>query len=232
LSTGWVEGFRDTNKDLYHFSQDLRKDDLIAIHYPLHRRNRSPETVWVAWSRWSQESKFQYPALEVPPGVPLLVAARTMLAPIESLVTNGHSQASGRPQALLSDTSLSLGTDFPRGGDDLEPGSSSRQLGFHDMGSSAQNPSETFMKSIKMDIDELATVEEAGKTSRAGIFYLHFPSDDKETQDGLQFLHMHLKYHGMIVLTSRDPADWGKFVDNSKQGVAIVSFPYHSVCHS
>ncbi|KAJ5542245.1 hypothetical protein N7461_008248 [Penicillium sp. DV-2018c] len=220
LSTGWVEGFPDTNRDLYHFSQDLQKDDLIAIHYPVHRKKRHSDTVWVAWSRWSQESNFHYPALEVPPGVPLLVAARSMLAPIESLARNGHSQPSGRPQALLPDTSISLRTDLPRG-DGLEPSSSSRRSTFHDMGLSPQDPSELFLKSIKVDIDELAKVEEAGKISKAGIFYLHFPSDDIESQESLDFWLMHLTSRGIIVLSSRDHGDWGKFVENSKQGVAI-----------
>ncbi|KAJ5963925.1 uncharacterized protein N7479_003801 [Penicillium vulpinum] len=266
LSTGWVEGFSETNENLFHLAEDLRKDDLIAIHYPL-GQTYGPGTVWVAWSRGSQEFKFPPSDHEVPPGVPLLIAVRTMLAPIEVLGASGPSQPSGRPRGPLRDIALPLRIDPPSSDDGIESSSSLRRSNSHQsmmtIGSlqsrerpalaPAQNLSvaneprddsiyanplpqdnlavqadqaglqavEEFMKTIKINVEELATIEEGGKLSKAGIFYLHFPSGNQEIQDELQLLHGYLKFHEMIVLTSDSPGDWAKFVQNSRQGVAI-----------
>jgi chromo domain-containing protein 1 len=81
---------------------------------------------------------------------------------------------------------------------------------------------EDFMKALKINVEELATIEEGGKSSKASIFYLHFPSDDPEVKAELQLLQVYLGYHEKIVLTSDNPGDWTKFVQNSRQGVAIV----------
>ncbi|KAJ5447244.1 Chromo domain/shadow [Penicillium cf. griseofulvum] len=268
LSTGWIEGFSDTSENLFRLAEDLRKDDLIAIHYSPGKRNGAG-IVWVAWSRGSQEFKFPHPG-EVPPGVPLLFAARTMLAPIEVLRTLGSSQPSGRPCGPLPDTSLSLRSDPPSADDSLKPSSSPRQTNYHhDMrmsgflqsrewpipapvqsfppaseardNSICANPQpqdniaiqggqmdqtghqvvEDFMKALKINVEELAIIEEGGKSSKASIFYLHFPSDDEEVKEELRLLQAHLGYHEKIVLTSDNPGDWTKFVQNSRQGVAI-----------
>lgn len=78
------------------------------------------------------------------------------------------------------------------------------------------------MRARNIDVDELATIEESGKLSKAGIFYLHFPKGNEEIQQELQFLQLLLKYHEKIIFTSDSPNDWAKFVQNSRQGVAIV----------
>ncbi|KAJ5502545.1 Chromo domain/shadow [Penicillium fimorum] len=263
LSTGWIEGFSDTSRNLFDLAEDLRKDDLIAIHYPMGKRN-SAGIVWVAWPCGSQEFKFPHPNDEVPPDVPLLIAARTMLAPIGALGAIGPGQPSGRPSGLLPDTSLSVRVD-PSADDGLESGSP-RQPNFHDMRMSgslqsrkmlapavqsfspasepkdnsicAKQPQvkiadqadqaghqtvEEFMKkTLKINVEELSTIEEGGKFSKAGIFYLHFPSGNEEVQMELQLLKAHLlEYHEKIVLTSDNLGDWAKFVQNSRQGVAI-----------
>ncbi|KAJ5373021.1 Chromo domain/shadow [Penicillium concentricum] len=262
LSTGWIEGFSDTSKNLFDLAEDLRKDDLIAIHYPMGNRD-SAGIVWVVWSRGSQEFKFPRPNDEVPPDVPLLIAARTMLAPIKVLGAAGSSLPSGRPSGLLPDTS-SLRLE-PSADDGLESGSP-RQSNFHDMRMSGslqprkmpapaiqsfspaselkdnliganppqakiadqadqaghQTVEEFLKKTLKINVEELATIEEGGKPSKAGIFYLHFPSGNEEVQEELQLLKAHLlEYHEKIVLTSDNPGDWEKFVQNSRQGVAI-----------
>ncbi|KAJ5870291.1 hypothetical protein N7455_005232 [Penicillium solitum] len=265
LSTGWVEGFSDTNENLFHLAEDLRKDDLIAIHYPLRPRN-GPNIVWVAWSRASQEFKFPRPKDEVPPGIPLLIAARTMLAPIEVSGSSGRSQPIGQPHGFLPDVSLSLRVEPPSVNDSLDFGSSPRRSSFyHDMGMGGSlhlretpapapvqsfpltseprgsliyaNPQpqdnltvqaatlgknmEEFMKRCNINVEELATIEEGGKLSKAGIFYLHFPPDNEEIHQELLFLQGVLKHHDKIVLTSDSPGDWAKFMQNSRQGVAI-----------
>ncbi|KAF4766581.1 hypothetical protein HAV15_011058 [Penicillium sp. str.  len=245
LSTGWVEGFSDTNENLFHLAEDLRKDDLIAIHYPLRPRN-GPNIVWVAWSRASQEFKFPRPKDEVPPGIPLLIAARTMLAPIEVSGSSGRSQPIGQPHGFLPDVSLSLRVEPPSVNDSLDFGSSPRRSSFyHDMGMGGslhlrETPApappqdnltvqaatlgknmEEFMKRCNINVEELATIEEGGKLSKAGIFYLHFPPDNEEIHQELLFLQGVLKHHDKIVLTSDSPGDWAKFMQNSRQGVAI-----------
>ncbi|KAJ5607830.1 hypothetical protein N7537_004449 [Penicillium hordei] len=265
LSTGWVEGFSDTNENLFHLAEDLRKDDLIAIHYPTRLRN-GPNIVWVAWSRASQEFKFPRPQDEVPPSIPLLIAARTMLAPMEVPGSSGPSQPSGQPYGFLPDASLSLRVKPPSVDDGLDFGSSPKRSSFyHDMrmGGSLRsremptpasvqsipptsdlrgnliyaNPQpqdnltvqaanlgqtiEEFMKRCNIDVEELATIDEGGKLSKAGIFYLHFPLGNEEIHQELLFLQGVLKYHEKIVLTSDSPGDWAKFMQNSRQGVAI-----------
>lgn len=270
LSTGWVEGFSDTNESLFHLAEDLRKDDLIAIHYPLRPKN-GPNIVWVAWSRASQEFKFPRPKDEVPPGIPLLIAARTMLAPIEVPGSSGRSQPIGQPHGLLPDASLSLRVEPPSVNDGLDSGSSPRRSSFyHDMrmggslhlretpapapvqsfpltseprGTSIYaNPQpqnnltvqaailgqniEEFMKRCNINVEELATIEEGGKLSQAGIFYLHFPQGNEEIHQELLFLQGVLNHHKKIVLTSDSPGDWEKFMQNSRQGVAIVCGRY------
>ncbi|OQE42055.1 hypothetical protein PENCOP_c004G05776 [Penicillium coprophilum] len=266
LSTGWIEGFSDTNKNLHDLAEDLRNDDLIAIHYPIGKRD-GPGIAWVAWSRGSQEFKFPRPHDEVPASVPLLIAARTVLAPIEILQAIQPSQPGGQSRGSLPDTSLSLRVQPPSSDYDLESGNLPRQSNLYDtrMGRFLQsrdmpalavqsfpaselkqslicaNPppqiqttgqadqdqagyqtiDEFMKKTLKIDVEELATIEEGGKPSKAGIFYLHFPSGNQEVQMELELLHAHLKYHEKIVLTSENPGNWAKFVQNSRQGVAI-----------
>ncbi|CAG8029709.1 unnamed protein product [Penicillium nalgiovense] len=129
-STGWVEGFSDTNENLFHLAEDLRKDDLVAIHYPEEQSKGPAPVIWLAWSRGSQE--FNFPQHdEVPPGIPLFVAARTMLAPVEDLAASRPSQPSERPHSLLPDTSLSLRVEPPSAGDGLGSGSPARLSNFH-----------------------------------------------------------------------------------------------------
>lgn len=221
----------------------------------------------VAWSYGSQEFKFPHPDDEVPPGIPLLVAARTMLAPIEILWSSGPNQPHGRPHGFLPNTSLSLRVKAPRD-DSLESGSPPRRSDFHrditmsgsvhsretlapapaqslpptselrdnsmcaiphpqdEQAARAVQAVEDFMKAHKINVEELATIEEGGKLSKADIFYLHFPLGNEEIQKELQLLQVHLKYHEKILFTSNSPGDWAKFVHNSRQGVAIVCDRY------
>lgn len=263
LSTGWAEGFSDTNQNLFHLAEDLRKDDLIAIHYPIRPRS-GPNIVWVAWSRASQVFKFPRPKDEVPPGIPLLIAARTMLAPIEVPGSSGPSQPTGQPIGLLPGASLSLRVE-PHGVDDgRDFGSSSRRSSFnhdvrmdgslHSRETPVPVPAQSFplaieprgnllyanpqpqdnltvqvaklMEHCHINVEELATIEEGGKLSKAGMFYLHFPLGNKEIHQELLALQAVLKHHEKIVLTSDSPGDWAKFIKNSRQGVAIVCDRY------
>ncbi|KAJ5529497.1 hypothetical protein N7527_002890 [Penicillium freii] len=245
LSTGWLEGFNDTNENLFHLADDLRKDDLIAIHYPMRPRN-GPNIVWVAWSRASQEFKFPRPDDEVPAGIPLLVAARTMLAPIEVPGSSGPSQPSvddGRdfgssprrssfyPDMRMGGSLHSRETPAPAPVQSFPPTSELRDNLIYANPQPQDNLTvqaaklgqtiEEFMKRCNINVEELATIEEGGKLSKADIFYLHFPLGNEEIHQELLFLQGVLKYHEKIVLTSDSPGDWAKFMQNSRQGVAI-----------
>ncbi|KAJ5787684.1 Chromo domain/shadow [Penicillium paradoxum] len=246
VTSGWIEGFSDTNKNLFQLAEDLRKDDLIAIHYPMGRRKNNPEHAWVAWSRGSPASNFPRPHHDMPLGVPLLVAAHTRLAPIEKLALRGYDRPTGRLQSLPPDASLSHHIGLPSRREGIESGSNPILSGSHDIRMSLQSQeapalaqahtspttSETkedtirksvdgFMENLKINVEELATIGETGKSSKADIFYLHFPSGDQETKQGLQILETYLKCHDKIVLTSNSPEDWARFINNSKLGVVI-----------
>lgn len=204
----------------------------------------------------------------MPPGVPLLVAARSMLAPIIALAASGPSQPSERPHSLLPDASLSLRVEPPSTSDGLGSGSPARRSNFHHdtrMSGSLQSretlapaPAQTllpanqlkdnsictnpqpqgnlasqaaqaatqaldeYMKAHKISVEELATIEEGGKLSKAHMFYLHFPRGNEEVGTDLELLQALLKYYDKIIFTSDSPEGWAKFVHSSRQGVAIV----------
>ena len=228
--------------------------------------------VWLAWSRVSQEFNLPHPNDEVSSGIPLFVAARTMLAPAEALAASRPSQPSNQPHSLLPETSHSLRVEPPNAGDDLGSGSPARLSNLHQdtriSGSlqlrgtlapaSAQilrpaielndssfcaNPQpqdnlatqaaqaaaqalDEHMKAHNISVEELATIEEGGKISKAHMFYLHFPRGNREVEMDLQLLQALLKYYDKIIFTSDSPEGWANFVHNSRQGVALVCDRY------
>jgi hypothetical protein len=86
-----------------------------------------------------------------------------------------------------------------------------------------------FMKQKNINAEELATIEDGGKTSQAFFFYLHFPPDDANTKNELELVKLYLASHGMTVLTNLEPNGWAKFHQSSKMGVIIVcvTFSFH-----
>ncbi|KAJ6179711.1 hypothetical protein N7519_010172 [Penicillium mononematosum] len=78
-----------------------------------------------------------------------------------------------------------------------------------------------YMKAHKISVEELATIEEGGKLSKAHMFYLHFPRGNEEVETDLELLQALLKYYDKIIFTSDSPEGWARFVHSSRQGVAI-----------
>ncbi|KAJ5178756.1 hypothetical protein N7492_001966 [Penicillium capsulatum] len=85
----WMEGFRDTNENLFHMADYLRENSLMAIYYPADQRGN----VWLAYSPRCPEFDFlSHDSLAVPDGVPIRLAVRAPLTPISAVET--------RPAAL------------------------------------------------------------------------------------------------------------------------------------
>jgi chromo domain-containing protein 1 len=89
-------------------SEVLRKDDLIAICYPVNPKP-SVKYAWVAWSRGSPN--FEFPPKsnnELPSDVeiPLLVAAHTMLPPIDTLGPRTSQSLDSNTPAISTDIPL------------------------------------------------------------------------------------------------------------------------------
>lgn len=114
-------------------AEDLRKDDLIAIFYPL---NQSPKIkyAWVAWSHGSPS--FNFPprsSKDIPSDVeiPLLVAAHTMLRPIDTLGPRIPQPLDTKPQVPSPDTSMLNRIGLPGTGSDQGYDRLSKRPSFH-----------------------------------------------------------------------------------------------------
>lgn len=217
VNTGWLEGFADNNSKLFHMAKGLQMDDRIAICY-------LPRYSLVAWSRGSPSYMFppmSNKTLPLDVEIPLLVAVLEGLPPIQTLDhrTSFKSQNTSIP-ATVSDSSLPPQAENHRALTGFIPPLASKAP--EDVQREATAGLETLMAERKINVDELATIEDGAKSSKANYFYLHFPSDDDEVQADLHLLKSYLSIHGMTVLTSIDPNGWSNFHNNSKMGVVIV----------
>lgn len=71
-----MEGFKDTNPDLFHMAEELRSGNLIAIYRPA----KAQGNVWLAWSRQSSCFNFlEWNTNRTPAGVPIYLAVRPPL---------------------------------------------------------------------------------------------------------------------------------------------------------
>lgn len=87
-----------------------------------------------------------------------------------------------------------------------------------------------FKTNFNITMQELARVADSGAGSTASIFYLQFPLDDPECyEQEYKLMEEFLKAHKMIVWSNRNRADWGKFVNNAKQGVVLVSLYIYGI---
>lgn len=90
----WMEGFEDTNAKLFHMADYLRENNLLAIYYPADHRGN----VWLAYSPKCPDFDFlEYDHLAVPDGVPIRLAVRSPLLPLDIL--------NARPPALTLEDS-------------------------------------------------------------------------------------------------------------------------------
>lgn len=224
VNTGWFEGFADNNFKLFHMAEDLQMDNRIAV-YQLPIWDGGPLYSIVAWPRGSPTYQFPSASNETLPldvEIPLLFAVQDRLLPIETLGPRIPSRPREPPTpALVSSPQVSPQADnyhhAPTGFVPQLPSTTP-----DDVQREATARLEALMAERKIDVNELASIEDGVKVSRANYFYLHFPSDDDEAQTDLHLLKSYLSIHGMTVLTSLDPNGWSNFHNNSKMSVVIV----------
>lgn len=88
IRTCWMEGFADTNPYIFHIAEGLYWKNKIGIYYPPGNEG----FVWLAYSPKSPDfTHLTQPYPEINPWVPIRLAVRTPLAPIDAL----HKQQSG-----------------------------------------------------------------------------------------------------------------------------------------
>lgn len=237
--TAWVEGFEDNNSKLFDMAENLRADDLIAIHYP-HQGIVNLRYSLIAWSHGSPS--FQFPSMsnkELPTDVetPLLVAVHSMLAKIDSLGPTNLDRSKPNPREHTA-PGKSLHPPSPARAQNLPVsiGPSSHQVSaklelepqpeiLAPDNESAAKKFNAFMTERNINIEKLATIENGGEIFKASFFYLHFPHEP-EIREELDVLSTYLKIHGITVHTNLERDSWAKFYQNSKRGVVIVC-PQH-----
>lgn len=100
VRTCWMEGFADTNPEIFHMSEELEVNNQVGIYYPPGLNGY----VWLAYSPKSPDfSSLTLPYPDISPWVPIRLAVRTPLAPIEALKNSALEQPRG-PQHAQSPT--------------------------------------------------------------------------------------------------------------------------------
>jgi hypothetical protein len=216
-STGWIEGFDQSDNKLLQIAEHLRKNDLVALYYP----QNGGKFVWVAssrhsrnpqWSSWIRKSS----PWDAPSGEPLLVTACENLLPISALKRTRSLPSSSVQEGPQDHLSLepdegALDTPTP-------------------VGDTVQLTKE-FMDFLrghfakaKLNPDELAIIEDNGKRSKASTFYLHFPLDNPDAMAEFKCMKAIYAEQGVVTFTNENPNHWASFVNDTKQGVAFVWF--------
>jgi hypothetical protein len=188
-------------------AEHLRENDLVAIYYP----QNGGRFAYVASSRYSQN--FQWSSWirkghiwDAPSGVLLLLTAFENLLPIVALGPRREgSQDQSTPIGPKGDVGVSV-----RGTDDLT--------------TALANALREHMTKARLNPDDLAIIDDNGKISRAGKFYLHFPLDNQEAILDLEYMKAVYVQQGVIIFTNQTPNHWASFVNDPDQGVAIVCF--------
>jgi hypothetical protein len=75
---------------------------------------------------------------------------------------------------------------------------------------------------MNLSSDDLAIIEQHGKRSKAGTFYLHCPLDNPDAMAEFELMTMMYGEQGVVIFTNENPNHWASFVNDTKQGVAIV----------
>jgi hypothetical protein len=99
--TCWMEGFADTNPELFHMSEFLYWENKVGIYYPPENKG----FVWLAYSPKSPDfTHLTQPYPEINPWVPIRLAVRTPLAPIDAL----HKQPTGPQHQQLQSPAMAM----------------------------------------------------------------------------------------------------------------------------
>ncbi|KAJ5167691.1 uncharacterized protein N7482_003285 [Penicillium canariense] len=82
LRTCWMEGFANTNPDIFRMSENLFSENTVAIYYPPGLNG----FVWLAYSPKSHVfTHLTQPQIKISRWIPIRLAVRTPLAPINAL---------------------------------------------------------------------------------------------------------------------------------------------------
>lgn len=101
IRTCWMEGFVDTNPEVFHMSELLYWENKIGIYYPPENKG----FVWLAYSPKSPDfTHLTQPYPEINPWVPIRLAVRTPLAPIDAL----HKQQTGPQHQQLQSPAMAM----------------------------------------------------------------------------------------------------------------------------
>lgn len=101
IRTCWMEGFADTNPYVFHMSEGLYWENKIGIYYPPENKG----FVWLAYSPKSPDfTHLTQPYPEIDPWVPIRLAVRTPLAPIDAL----HKQQTGPHHQQLQSPAMAM----------------------------------------------------------------------------------------------------------------------------
>lgn len=99
IRTCWMEGFDDSNPEIFHMSEKLDANNKVGIYYP-------PENhglVWLAYSPKSPDfGNLTLPFPDISPWVPIRLAVRTPLPPIYALKDSALGEPKGYQQTPTS----------------------------------------------------------------------------------------------------------------------------------
>ncbi|KAJ5584696.1 uncharacterized protein N7459_004496 [Penicillium hispanicum] len=90
----WMEGFSDTNEELFTMAESLRVQNRIAVYYP----EDPTGNTWLAYSTRSPQFEFlDKMNLEIPGGVPIRLAVRNPLPPVPVLTAQAIARSIAPP---------------------------------------------------------------------------------------------------------------------------------------
>lgn len=99
VRTCWMEGFADTNPEIFHMSEELDANNKVGIYYPPDNHG----FVWLAYSPKSPDfGSLTLPFPDISPWVPIRLAVRTPLPPIYALKDSALGEPKGYQQAPTS----------------------------------------------------------------------------------------------------------------------------------
>lgn len=222
-----MEGFQDTNPGLFRMAQHLRQQNVLAIFYPQHQRG----SVWLAHSRASSDFNFLNWDLDrIPESSPVILSVRTPLPSISSLTALAN-----KPNAMgtfgFDDTFVGAEEPTNSALETQQATNLAHQAGTGDISAPGLStpwlevtPNHVlFGSKLEIKLDDLTQLNDS---SRAEIFFLHFPRV-KEEDEGFEKMQKWLVHNGMTVYSNRDEDGWSRFLDNSRRGVVIVSLSSH-----
>lgn len=99
VRTCWMEGFADSNPEIFHMSEELDANNKVGIYYP----PGNDGFVWLAYSPKSPDfGSLTLPFPDISPWVPIRLAVRTPLPPFYALKDSASREPKGYQQTPTS----------------------------------------------------------------------------------------------------------------------------------